>query len=198
MNIMEINEAAKQKLCFTLYQNIFTKDESRSIAELQIKKDIVLDTSADIVPNSSLNTDLIYRYEECIIDDNPKLEEQLIAYIFDCNAKIYGYDIWGFEKDPSILTLKPGCYIGMHDKVSWYTSEPNDRKLSAMLFLNSHQDYKGGEVKADTMITTNPSPGYNRQGNLLIFPSFVGTAIQPILEGVMQVLTFNIIGSKLR
>lgn len=198
MNIMEIHEAGKQKPCFTLYQNIFTEDETRAIAELQIKKDIILASGPDIVPDGSLNQDYIYRYEECIIDDNPSLEEQLIAYIFDCNAKIYGYDIWGFEKDPSILTFQPGCFINMHDKISWYSTEPNDRKLSAMLFLNSPQDYKGGEVKADTMITTHPSPGYNSQGNLLIFPSFVSTAIQPILEGVMQILTFNIIGPKLR
>jgi len=198
MNVMKQNNYSVNKPCFTIYANVFSDEECDLISEKQIDKDIVRDNK-DSINSNFLNPNHRYSYDKCVLDDSEELEQRLISYIFDCNSKIYGYEIWGFEEDIKLLTFQKDDYIKEHERTLWYSNEPNDRKLTGYLFLSHQESYVGGRFKVDGVSDVKDiSIGYNQKGNLLVYPSFVSLSIDNIKSGFMQVLTFDIIGSNLR
>jgi len=198
MNVMKQNNYSISKACFTIYSEVFNNKECEEICERQIDKDIVYNDKESIVSNFKNSTDR-FSYQTCILNDAEDLEKKLIAYVFDCNSKIYGYDIWGIEEDIKVLTFKEGDFLREHERTLWYSPEPNDRKLTCYVFLNNEESYNGGHFKASQNLDVKPlTHGYNKQGNILIYPSFVSLSIERIGYGFMQLLTFDIIGPKLR
>lgn len=198
MNVMKQNNYSIPKTCFTIYTDVLTDEECDSVCEQQIDKEIIADDQESINSNF-LNGKGLFSYEKCVLDNSEDLEQKLIPYIFDCNSKIYGYEIWGIEEDIKLLTFKSNDFINKHERTLWYSSEPNDRKLSCYLFLSNTASYTGGKIKIDeSMDVKSLSSGYNRKGNLLVFPSFVSLEIEPVTSGFMQLLTFDIIGPNLR
>lgn len=199
MNVLNLNQCMINKPCFTIYEKIFNQEKCDEICELQINKKIVREDKHNPIRNNFKGLQDFYSYDKCILDGAEDLEEQIIPYIFDCNSKVYGYDIWGIEEDFHLLTFKEGDHIDYHERILWYSSEPNDRKLSAFLFLSNPSSYAGGNIVPDESLSLSPpGNGYNMRGNLLIFPSFVTLKLSKITRGYMQLLTFDIIGPKLR
>jgi len=198
MNVMKQNNYSINKPCFTIYNDVFSYEECDNISEKQIDKDIIRDNN-DSINSNFLNPNYRYSYDKCILEDSEELEKKLISFIFDCNSKVYGYDIWGFEEDIKLLTFQKDDYIKEHERILWYSEEPNDRKLTGYLFLSHPKSYNGGKFKTDEISgIADISTHYNRKGNLLIYPSFVSLSIDYIKSGFMQVLTFDIIGPNLR
>jgi len=194
MNVMEIdhNLFADKKVWY-IYENIFFADECAEICDLQLGNDII-----KIDHNPVTNTHKSQEnYELFIIENQDFLEEKLIKYIFDCNTRNYGFEIWGFETDPKLLTFREGNEYGFHTRLNFYSDEPCDRKLTGYVFLSSPGNYEGGKLVADTAFNTTIPNHYNNQGNLLIYPSFVPIKINPVHKGALQLLTFDIVGPKL-
>lgn len=195
MNVMEIdyNNLAEKKICY-IYERIFFSDECEEICDLQIDKDIL---KIDYNPVSDPFRPR-ENYEQFVIENQNHLEEKLIKYIFDCNTRNYGYEIWGFETDPKLLTFHEGSEYGFHTRLNFYSDEPCDRKLTGYVFLSSPGNYEGGKVETDPLSETTIPNHYNHIGNLLIYPSFVPIRISPVQRGALQVLTFDIVGPKLK
>jgi hypothetical protein len=122
-----------------------------------------------------------------------------MSYIFDANVKVFGYEIWGMEKDPEILTFKKDDFFGYHENMLWYSEEANDRKLTGYVYLSDHNKSEGGELLFDkNQDISSPLGNYNLRGNLVIFPSFLCYSFNKIKSGFLQVLAFDIIGPKLK
>lgn len=195
MNIMEYDYSSLiKKECFTIYPNIFYSDECSEICEMQIDNDII-----NIEPNPVTNPRIPKQnFETFTIENQPHLEEKIIKYIFDCNIRNYGYEIWGLETDITLLTFQQGCEYGYHSRLDFFSNEACDRKLTGYVFLSPRQKYEGGQFLVDPLYGITLPQYYNEQGNLLIYPSFVTIKINPISQGAMQVLTFDIVGPKLK
>lgn len=199
MNVLKFNHCNVTKPCFTIYENVFTDEECDKICELQIDKPLISDDNQNPIIGNFKNLTDFYHYEKCLLGDTTDLEKTVMAYIFDCNSKVYGYEIWGMEEDISLLTFKNNSFIDYHERFLWFSNEPNDRKLSAYVFLTDPQYYIGGKIKVDESLPISSlNQRYSNRGNLLVFPSFITHEITPITSGVMQILTFDIIGPKLR
>ena len=198
MNVMKQNNYSIPKPCFTIYSDVFNIEECDQICEKQIDKDIIKDPT-DSINSNFLNSIDRYSYEKCVLENSEELEQKLISYIFDCNSKVYGYEIWGIEEDIKLLSFREGDFISLHERTLWYSTEPNDRKLTCYVFLTHPKSYKGGKFKTDPSSDIKPiSNTYNTKGNLLVYPSFVSLSIDRLTHGFMQLLTFDIIGPKLR
>lgn len=198
MNVMQQNNYSITKPCFTVYTDVLTDEECDEICERQINNEVIRE-DIEFSYSNFLNKTEKFSYDVSVLEDSEDIEKKLISYVFDCNSKIYGYEIWGIEENPRILTFKENDFIDMHEKISWYSSEPNDKKLTGYLFLSNSRSYNGGKFKVDPALEIpNISNNYNTRGNLLIYPSFVTLSISKITSGFMQLLTFDIIGPKLR
>lgn len=195
MNVMEIDyNSISSKKVWYIYEKIFFADECTEICDMQIDNDIL---KIDCNPVSDIHRTK-ENYEQFVIENQSHLEEKLIQYIFDCNTRNYGYEIWGFETDPKLLTFREGSEYDFHSRLNFYSDESCDRKLTGFVFLSNPGNYEGGTIEADPLYTTVIPTHYKNQGNLLIYPSFVPIKIHPVQKGALQVLTFDIVGPKLR
>lgn len=198
MNVMNLDVYNIEKQNYVVYENIFTYDQCNDILEKQKDRDIIVSEVDNPIRKNFKNHKELYSYEKCVIED-VELEENLIKYIFDCNSKVFGYEIWGIESDLEILTFKKGDFFEYHENILWYSSEPNSRKLTGYLFLTDMDQYQGGTVDFDSSIQIRQIPEQKcNKGNLLIIPSFLSINIGKVEDGYLQILKFDIIGPSLR
>ena len=218
MNIMTLNNYGVRKPNLVLYEGCFDVKQCDELQELQKGRDIIKAENDEIVLSNYRHTKDLYSYDKCFLDETihekqegdnqPKdivsklpenLEEHLMQYVFDANVKQFGYEIWGMESDPIILTFKENDYYDFHEDILWYDNEPNDRKLKGYVFLSDNTICKGGDLVFDKHAElSSPLGAYNVRGNLILFPSFLSYAFTKVKQGFFQVLTFDIIGPNLK
>ena len=200
MNVMKLDVYKDLKDNFITYKNALSIEECDEILELQKSINFTTNEDDNIINSNYKNCDNLYSYEKCIIE-NEELEQKLIKYAFDCNVKIYGYDIWGIESDFEFYTFQKNNFFDYHENILWYSNEPSSRKLTCILFLSfsEPQMCKGGELVFDKTIKVNqPYLNHQQKGTLLIFPSFLTVKINNVEEGIKQFLKFDIIGPRFK
>ena len=224
MNVMMLDNYSIRKANIVIYNDCFSLEQCDEIQELQKGRDVILSNDDESFLLNYKHGKSLYSYEKVILDDTihvkqeednqPKdeieikvfestlpnsLEDHLMSYIFDANVKVFGYEIWGMEKDPEILTFKKDDFFGYHENMLWYSEEANDRKLTGYVYLSDHNKSEGGELLFDkSQDISSPLGNYNLRGNLVIFPSFLCYSFNKIKSGFLQVLAFDIIGPKLK
>jgi len=89
-----------------------------------------------------------------------------------------------------------GKYDNHHD-VNWEDGSGRDRKLSIIIQLSNHQDYKGGYFQFAECESPLISD-FMQRGSILVFPSYLVHSVSPVTEGLRRSLVAWFEGPKWR
>lgn len=115
-------------------------------------------------------------YEEKMLQDKLKMVFEL------ANVAAYNYDIQEIEEIKLLSYDKGGKY-------KWHTDvgskETSTRKLTAIVQLSNEKDYEGGvlEFGITDEDGDNNLRATNKQGSIIVFPSFLSHRITPLVSG---------------
>lgn len=192
---MIIDNFQTKKPHYILYNNVFSDKDCDGILELQSNQSITLTNQKNSVLDNYQNKNNLFIYETCTLQDSELYEKILMNYVLDANARIFGFNIWGIEKDLEILNFKDGYYYDWHEDILKYSTEPNDRKLVVYAFING-DDVNGNVADIHFKIENEVVSG--KKGSVIIFPSFLTYSIKASSASIRQVLHCHIIGPKFK
>lgn len=78
-----------------------------------------------------------------------------------------------------------GHYSAHHD-IDWNRNDGFDRKLSVTVQLSDPNDYEGGDFVFHEC--ESPDDSCKRKGTVLVFPSYLSHAVQPVTKGIRRSL----------
>jgi len=91
-----------------------------------------------------------------------------------------------------------GCYK-WHNDVLWESSTCFHRKLSMSIQLSDPAEYEGGDLEIQPLHMGPPDPTtLRKQGNVIIFPSFLMHRVTPVTKGIRYSLVAWMEGPKWR
>lgn len=103
----------------------------------------------------------------------------------------FRYDLYGFERFQYASYTEGGHY-------NWHIDlgpgQESSRKLSISLQLSNPADYQGGQLE----FVGETSAGDNDQGSVIIFPSFLGHRVTPVLSGIRHAIVAWVHGPAFR
>jgi PKHD-type hydroxylase len=112
-------------------------------------------------------------------EDTNWLYNILAGKILNINQEFFKFDLWGLAEPLQFTNYKfPKGHYGKHID---YVFNAKIRKLSIVIMLSNHNDYKGGDLClhfSDTPITIE-----KQQGKLIAFPSYVLHEVTPLTYG---------------
>lgn len=194
---MILNNFENVKPIYKVYESVFTEAECDQILEKQIGSSITLTNQDNEICKNYIDKSYnFFTYEITELSEEIEFyETRLMNYVLDANARIFGYNIWGVEKPPFLLTFKPGYSYGKHEDLLRYSLEPNDRKFSVYAFINN-DDPNIPVAKIHFEQDDNVVEG--KKGSVIIFPSFLTYSIESSKIALRQLLHCHIIGPKFR
>lgn len=115
----------------------------------------------------------------------------------------WNFTIDGFEQCQFTIYKENNYYDWHQDSVH---SQPNERKLSASLFLNDGEDYEEGEFEFKYQDGSNKAEAKTvtinktamKKGSLLVFPSFLYHRVKPVKSGTRHSLVIWSRGPKFK
>jgi len=113
------------------------------------------------------------------------------------NGNAFGFDLTYFHEIQ--FTEYNSAYKGKydwHEDVFWVTKDQCHRKLSMVIQLSDPNDYEGGALNVQEQ---PPDPvKLQRQGTVLIFPSFLRHRVEPVTRGIRYSLVSWYMGPKFK
>lgn len=156
--------------------------------------------------NASLGTyssDAGYASDPCVrktdvvfVDQLAPVSSTLQNFILLANKRAgWNYDITGFQDTQLGRYVEEGHYDWHADTNGTDTDDGLQRKLTAVLLLNSPENFKGGDLEIDPK---NPRTPIKDVGGLVVFPSFLVHRVTPVLSGVRYTAVCWAIGPTFR
>lgn len=128
--------------------------------------------------------------------DEPWIYELLQPYIHTANKEANWNFQWDFTEMLQFTVYEEGQHYNWHPDQNAYPYHPEDgenlegkiRKLSASVILNDPSEYEGGELefdlgRVDGEVHTETCDQVNKQGSIVVFPSFVYHRVKPVTKG---------------
>lgn len=101
----------------------------------------------------------------------------LWAYMMKANANSgWNFTITG-QQSPQFTIYDESFFYDFHEDASDH--EEGMRKLSLVVFLSNPKNYSGGKFE----FRNSGTPETNKQGSILVFPSFLMHRVTPVTEG---------------
>jgi PKHD-type hydroxylase len=113
----------------------------------------------------------------------------------EANSKIFDFNLLGIiDQDyPQIFRYETGDYYDWHVELNPLAPT---RKLSFIINLTNPDSYTGGSIEFLNTTVTNSI--FNKEGTILIFPSFLPYRINQVKSGKLDLIVGHIHGSIFR
>lgn len=107
------------------------------------------------------------------------------SYFLKANGNAFAVEL-GRTQDIEIqFTEYDSKYQGqykVHHDIDWNGTKPYQRKLSMVVQLSDPADYEGGELQF-TEVTNPDKEALQKQGSIIVFPSYLQHAVTPVTKG---------------
>ncbi len=113
--------------------------------------------------------------------DNGWIIQRIMPAAAQLNHQHYHFDIEGVEM-PHFCEYKPGQGSGWH--MDFASDATTNRKLTILLFLTDPDQFGGGQFHCHPRTERSEQ----RQGALIVFPSYLMHTVEPVTEGVRHSL----------
>lgn len=174
---------------YVLLPDVFTPEECRRIAYLDLP---VSQAHVTRFEGDSVN-DLQLTSRNTKVKSVPQMEHFLWLYspileqIRFVNQNCFRFQLNKLT-DLQILEYENTGFYGTHIDVG--TGDTSRRKISLILFLTPPDEYEGGELVLKPWFT----PIVQKQGALVLFPSYIPHEIRPVTRGVRHTLVTWVLG----
>lgn len=133
-------------------------------------------------------------------DNNGWIFTKIRDGIEKINDNYYGFDLVGFDHIQYTEYNSSGSKYDFHmDMFAGMNQQRSlTRKLTAVLLLSHSEEYTGGEFQIMESGPDNINTIQQKQGRLLVFPSFMIHRVAPVITGVRRSLVVWCVGPKFR
>lgn len=124
----------------------------------------------------------------------------LVDMFYMANKNAFGVDIWHLhEMQFTEYKAEDQGFYTWHNDVLWESNNCSHRKLSMVIQLSDPKNYEGGELEIQPLHLDPPNPEIlKKQGNVIVFPSFLMHRVTPVTKGTRYSLVAWIEGPKWR
>ena len=128
------------------------------------------------------------------------LTQQLFSFVTQANDASFGVevtdhaDIQFTRYDGAVGAQSQGHYDWHHD-VHFASQDDLDRKISLSVQLSDEDDYEGGDLEFEEVIT---SANFRAKGTMVLFPSYLRHRITPVRRGTRYSLVAWFMGPRWR
>ena len=121
------------------------------------------------------------------LTDNKPILDMLFDFVDTANKNVFNLSIF---KQADIqyteyLGSEGGHYSWHHD-IDWNRNDGFDRKISVTVQLSNPNEYEGGSFSFSE--TESPDDRCKEKGTVLVFPSYLQHAVQPVTSGTRKSL----------
>lgn len=179
---------------YAYWDNLFTKEECEEI--IKIAKNKGLKKGQTGRKNENTTNSNIRLSDICWLYNSDNVEwvlRRLTDIIMDLNKRYFEFDIFGMEG------LQFSSYKAPSDKFGRHTDRSFNfpiRKLSVSVQLSDPNDYEGGDLILYE--TEKGTKMKKKQGDLIIFPSFVLHEVTPVTKGERNSLVSWVTGKQFK
>lgn len=121
------------------------------------------------------------------LTNNKKILDLLYDFVDMANRNAFGVHVY---KRASIQFTEyhatEGGHYSWHHDIDWNRNDGIDRKLSVTVQLSDATDYEGGNFSFSEC--ESPDSSSKQKGTVLVFPSYLSHAVQPVTKGVRKSL----------
>lgn len=155
--------------------NLTTEECKTIINKYKYQERIPATTFGSVLPSEeSRKTEIVWVTDQ-------EIKNKAYNYIAEANRQVFGYDI-DYLPPIQFGIYKTGSFYKTHYDVDWKSDSAYDRKLSISIQLSDPKiDYEGGKFLFDDV--EEPESFNNKQGTILVFPSFLNHSITPVTKG---------------
>ena len=113
----------------------------------------------------------------------------------EANTKIFDFALLGIiDQDyPQIFKYEKDNYYNWHVEINPFSAT---RKLSFIINLSDESEYTGGNI--EFLNTSLENTLVNKQGSIIVFPSFLPFRITPILTGNRKIIVGHVHGPEFK
>lgn len=133
-------------------------------------------------------------------DTNSKFIADLLwDYAQRANREVFGVNITGiYDIQYTIYESEKKGHYAEHFDTFWANPTMNDRKLSVTIQLTDSDDYEGGDFILDKEHEPPEADRLRKKGTVLVFPSPIRHAVEPVTKGTRKSLVAWVEGPKWR
>jgi len=175
-----------------LFENVFSKKECELIINSEgdfIESKIDKKSSYNELDKSQRSSK-----EKILLsnDRNLWIYERLEKYIIEANKQFFNFDITVI-KELQVLKYEENDFFLFHHDIG--SQLPSTRKLSIVVFLSHASEYEGGQLNFIPRPRINLN---NKQGTMIIFPSYLMHEVTKITWGERYTLVAWVHGPRFR
>lgn len=173
-----------------IFENTFTKKECELIINSEgdfLESKIYKSSSYNEIDKSRRSS------KEKILLPNEKnlwIYERLEKYVVEANKNFFNFDITVI-KELQVLKYEENDFFLLHYDIG--SNMTSTRKLSIVVLLSHPSEYEGGNLYFIPKITFN-----NKQGTMIIFPSYIIHEVSKITWGERYTLVAWVHGPRFR
>jgi len=174
---------------YSYWKDAFTKEECEKIIKIAKKKGLVKGETYSKLDVRKSQVSWLYPS-----DDMEWAFRRVTDIVLDLNERFFQFDIFGLNEGFQFTNYKaPGDKYGKHVDRSLNQIV---RKLSISIQLTDPKEYEGGEL----YIYDNEEGSTidNKQGTLIMFPSYVIHQVMPITKGERNSLVTWVTGNQFK
>jgi len=174
---------------YSYWKDAFTKEECEKIIKIAKKKGLVKGETYSKLDVRKSQVSWLYPS-----DDMEWAFRRVTDIVLDLNERFFQFDIFGLNEGFQFTNYKaPGDKYGKHVDRSLNQIV---RKLSISIQLTDPKEYEGGEL----YIYDNEEGSTidNKQGTLIMFPSYVIHQVMPVTKGERNSLVTWVTGNQFK
>lgn len=174
---------------YSYWNDAFTKEECEKIIQIAKNKGLIKGTTMGKKDVRKSKISWLYA-----ADDMEWVFRRVTDIILNLNERFFGFDIFGLNEGFQFTNYKaPGDKYGKHvDRAMNFIV----RKLSISIQLTDPKEYEGGELYLyddDKGLLMD-----KKQGNLIMFPSYVLHEVMPVTKGERNSLVTWVTGNQFK
>jgi PKHD-type hydroxylase len=174
---------------YAYWNDAFTKEECEKIIQIANKKGLIKGTTMGKSDVRKSKVSWLYPG-----DDMEWVFRKVTDIVSNLNERFFGFDIFGINEGFQFTNYKaPSDKYGKHvDRASNFMV----RKLSVSIQLTDPKEYEGGELYLYDGATGELMS--NKQGTLIVFPSYVVHEVMPVTKGERNSLVTWVTGNQFK
>ncbi len=174
---------------YSYWNDAFTKEECEKIIQIAKNKGLITGTTMGKKDVRKSKVSWLYA-----ADDMEWVFRRVTDIILNLNERFFGFDIFGLNEGFQFTNYKsPGDKYGKHvDRAMNFVV----RKLSISIQLTDPKEYEGGELYLYD--DDKGSLMDKKQGNLIMFPSYVLHEVMPVTKGERNSLVTWVTGNQFK
>jgi PKHD-type hydroxylase len=186
-----------------LWENRFCQSTCKQIISLASllpeHEAIVGNTDVDSKTDTQVRRSKI-RWLDGRMPDFKDLYLDMVDMFMEANRRAFGVELWHLhEMQFTKYDAADQGFYNWHNDVLWDSPNCAHRKLSMVIQLSDPSEYEDGNLEIHPLHSGSPDPTILRkQGNVIIFPSFLMHRVTPVTKGTRYSLVAWIEGPKWR